>query len=613
VTLSAAARRRLLGGSVALVLALAVPYAVPSLHWMEIWKADETYVPFWNVLGRGSESVAPVPQIDPQLREFQRLAQDDELLAKSEAGEPGDRLLDERAEAAHKAPKPGARPAPQAPGKGLSRALQEEPVLRVEDLPDANNADGASGGRPGQAAPETVLPVPAAPSLPAERPEVARGQAGPGRKTYPAYVPRPEDEEPVLQPIENMPALDHYFARLTLTDLGTPGAITRAGQWGDSVLGGDGLTHSLRRHLQARFGDAGHGYHNLGKYGIGYYHQGVRFNERSAWRSCEIIFKCRADRHYGYGGATSDSRGGAISRFATAPSGPGSRVSRFELWYLQQPGGGRLEVKADGEIVASVDSNATTLRDAVEVVRVEDGPHEFEVRALPGGLSRGYGVVMERDVPGVVWDELSLIGSFTQRLDYQDADHLSWQLQRRSLDLMVFMFGGNDVQRQESDLKHTMEPYEREYAAVISKFRSGLPRSSCMVMSLIDHAERQGTAIETREIVPRLVAAQRRVALAQGCAFFDTFTAMGGPGSIGRWYSARPQLAAGDLSHPTSRGQGVIAALVYRALMQGYADFRKAHAGEKLASVEKPPSVGAGRSITAVTAPPSVPAPAAAP
>jgi hypothetical protein len=101
-------------------------------------------------------------------------------------------------------------------------------------------------------------------------------------------------------------------------------------------------------------------------------------------------------------------------------------------------------------------------------------------------------------------------------------------------------------------------------------------------MSLIDHGTREENTVRTRSIVPRLVASQRRVAEAQGCAFFDTFHAMGGENSIGRWYQARPQLAAPDFSHPTAAGQGVIATLVYRALMKRYAEYRQHMVGQPL-------------------------------
>jgi lysophospholipase L1-like esterase len=446
----------------------------------------------------------------------------------------------------------------------LSAEREEE-----EPEPGAEQRAGASTAAPANeatAGPERQVPSAAEP------------------RVFPEYHRRPEEAGKLVAVIEGPQALDHYFGQLTLTELKLPGAITRAGQWGDSVLGGDGLTNALRQRLQARFGDSGHGFHALSRYSVGYVHHGVRFDDRGGWRSCEIIFKCRPDAHYGYGGVHSSSTGGAESAWRTNGKSPGDRVSRFELWYAKAPDGGRFQVRIDEGVTRTIDTRASTLTDAVEVFSVPDGPHSFELRAAGNGLARGYGLVLERDVPGVVWDELSLIGSFTQRLDYQDAEHLGWQLRRRNVDLMVFIFGGNDVQREYGDLKTTMQPYENEYTRVIRKFRAGRPEASCMVMSLIDHGARVENTVRTRSIVPRLVSSQRRVAEAQGCAFFDTFHAMGGEDSIGRWYQARPQLAAPDFSHPTAAGQAVIATLVYRALMQRYAEFRERRAGQPLPS-----------------------------
>ena len=429
---------------------------------------------------------------------------------------------------------------------------------------------------------DTELPAAAAPAV-AE--VVAKPEVAPGRM-FPDYVSHPDDAEKLIQRIENPEALDHYFGQLTLTDLKVPGAITRAGHWGDSVLGGDGLTFALRKRLQERFGDAGHGFHALSKYSIGYGHRGVRFQDRGNWRSCEIIFKCRPDQRYGYAGVHSSSSNGGVSTWQTAKSAPGDRVSRFELWYSKSPDGGRFQVEIDGADAAVVNTRADEVGDAVEVFQVPDGPHSFEVRAAGGGAARGFGVVLERDVPGVVWDELSLIGSFTQRLDYQNADHLAWQLQRRGIDLMVFMFGGNDVQREFDDLKTEMRPYEEEYTRVLRKFKNGRPEASCMVMSLIDHGVRSEDGVRSRGIMPRLVNSQRKVALQAGCAFFDTFSAMGGLNSVTRWLRARPQLAAPDLAHPTLAGQGVIATLIYRALMHEYAEYRKQVAGTPLPELD---------------------------
>lgn len=405
--------------------------------------------------------------------------------------------------------------------------------------------------------------------------------------TYPAYTAHPEDAELGPIAIENADRLDYYFSKLTLSELGTPGAITRAGQWGDSVIGGDGLTESIRHALQERFGDAGHGFHIMGKYNRWYHHRGVRYEEVRPWDTCLVISKCqRETMRYGYGGATSASSGRAMSRFQTMPreSPPmfGEKVSRFELWYQKRPDGGGFEIRVDGRVDRVVNTRAAAFGDDVETVRVPDGEHSFEVAAVGPGVSRAYGVVMERDGPGVVWDELSLIGSFTQRLDYQNAQHLADQIKRRDLDLMVFMFGGNDLSRENTDLRRNTDLYEREYARVIRKFRAGKPEASCMVMSLTDHAQHVGEAIVSRTMVGRLVAAQRRVAEQEGCAFYDTYDAMGGAGTVERWRKADPPMAAPDLRHPTIIGQRYIGNAFYHALMSAYASYRRRHEGQPL-------------------------------
>ncbi|HVZ34263.1 MAG TPA: GDSL-type esterase/lipase family protein, partial [Polyangiaceae bacterium] len=335
-----------------------------------------------------------------------------------------------------------------------------------------------------------------------------------------------------------------------------------------------------REHLQRRFGDAGHGFHALGKYSRWYGHRGVHYEERRSWETCLIIFKCQSDRRYGYAGVTSLSRGRSLSLWRTVPEEMGHAWSHFELWYQKRPDGGSFEIRVDGHFARSVQTKAGEVSDAVERLQLPDGAHEIEVEALGNGVARGYGVVLERDQPGVVWDELSLIGSFIQRLDYEDPEHIAGQVRERHVDLLAFMFGGNDLQRENTDLRLTTEPYEREYERVVRKLRVGRPQASCLILSMTDHARRENDAIVSRPGVARMVAAQRRVAERAGCAFYDTYTAMGGAGAVQRGRISKPELFSADLHHPSLSGQRLIGMLVYQALMQGYAAYRRGHEGQ---------------------------------
>lgn len=392
----------------------------------------------------------------------------------------------------------------------------------------------------------------------------------------PAYAPHADDAEAVEVSLEHPEALDPFYAALTRTDLRYPQAITRVVHYGDSAIGNDGITGAIRTKMQARFGDAGHGFHLLGQPNASYRHQGVRFDERSPWAHCFIIFDCKSDGYYGLGGTTFESAGGAEIRLSTANKGAaGRKASRFEVWYAGLPKGGKLRLKLDDEEPREIETAAPHFEDRWEVIETEDGEHTLSVRAAGGGKVRAFGVVMERSVPGVVWDEMSQIGALTRRMLNFDDAHLQRQISRRDPDLLVLMFGGNDMNTQ-----GTMEKYRGEFAAVIQKFRAARPDLPCLVMAPLDHGERDGSGrIVTRPIVPKIVLAQREVAAAEGCAFFDTYQAMGGAGSMGRWVRSSPALGAGDLSHLTHHGHKVVGAMLYRSLMQGYKQYRERVAG----------------------------------
>jgi hypothetical protein len=99
---------------------------------------------------------------------------------------------------------------------------------------------------------------------------------------------------------------------------------------------------------------------------------------------------------------------------------------------------------------------------------------------------------------------------------------------------------------------------------------------------MTDHARRVDGAIVSRPGVVRMVAAQRRIAAAEGCGFYDTYTAMGGSGAVERGRASQPPLFSPDLHHPSLSGQRQIGALLYGALMRGYAGYRRSHQGQAL-------------------------------
>lgn len=463
---------------------------------------------------------------------------------------------------------------------GEGEALEAE-ARAIAELRRATREAAAPAPAPTQPKTLTALAHPVATAREEKEPE----------PVFPPYEP----EEPVPRPehgIEPPEALDHFFRKLTLADLGVEGAIARAGHWGDSVLGVDGITSGIRRRLQRRFGDAGHGFHLMDRYNPSYRQQGIEFIPSPGWNRCLIIYECsKRDRRYGYGGLIARSTGGAAASFGTTKEGFGSTVSLFELWFAYQEHGGKLEIAIDRSDKYVVDTRGEHLADGWYTVAVQPGQHTFQVRAIGGGEVRTYGVVLENDGPGVVWDGIAHIGGSTRGLRTHDPEHIANQIRRRGLDLIVFMFGGNDLARVYVDLKESMQPYHEEYTEVIQRFRAGRPEASCLIMSLTDHGERTADdRIVSKPFVKRLVAAQREVARAAGCGFFDTYHATGGEGTVARWYRAIPRLIAPDLGHPTGTGHEVIAGLVSNAILYGYEQYRARMVGKPLPELRPRPA-----------------------
>jgi len=72
----------------------------------------------------------------------------------------------------------------------------------------------------------------------------------------------------------------------------------------------------------------------------------------------------------------------------------------------------------------------------------------------------------------------------------------------------------------------------------------------------------------------QMVQAQRDAAFEQGCAFFDSVAAMGGPGSLKQWRTHRPPWAEPDLKHLNARGRDRMGAMMFDALMRAYRSWK---------------------------------------
>ncbi len=369
-------------------------------------------------------------------------------------------------------------------------------------------------------------------------------------------------------------ALESFYAALAKTASGVPNSAVRVAHYGDSLIVSDFMSSTLRRRFQARFGDAGHGFILIAKAWKWYLHYDVSHTSSEGWTVNRIVNPRIADELYGYGGISfRSSEMGVKATFGTSKPPPGGlpdegfgrRVHSWQVHYLEQPKGGKFDLSIDGKKVQTVDTDGKDkLLKTVTVAADDDGEHTLEVKVGGGAEARLFGVAMEREVPGVVWDALGVLGGRARMLDINDDAHWAASLRARDPALIVFQYGTNES----TDTGYPMDQYEQTLEAVLRQARAALPNASCLVVGPMDRAGKGGT--ETLPIIIRLEEAQRKVAFKVGCAFWDTFLAMGGNGAMGRWVKAKTQLGGGDYTHPTYAGASILGDLLYSALMEGY-------------------------------------------
>lgn len=392
-------------------------------------------------------------------------------------------------------------------------------------------------------------------------------------------------EHPIEDPAK---ALDAFYASLARTDAKQAGAITRVTHYGDSPITNDGITSTVRRLLQTRFGDAGHGFILMDRPWAWYNHEAITFTSGGGWDDNPMGPGSNTGE-FGLGGVSFQANGpGKYARFAPASTGEtGKNFSRMEVYYMQEPGGGQFSVNVNGESGHTISTSGDAPTSGFHEIRApQSGANTFEVKSA-GGSVELFGAVLENDGPGVVYDSLGVNGAYAGLLvSAMNENHWAEQLRHRNPSLVIINYGTNESQYASPD---QMQRYEKDLREVIRRVRVALPTVSILVVSPMDRGKRApGGKIITMPSIPLIVEMQRRVALEEKCAFFNTFQAMGGDGTMAKWAAGKGKnhLVGGDLTHPTAEGSEIVGSLIYEAINDGYTKY-KARAGNQLVAQGK--------------------------
>jgi len=368
----------------------------------------------------------------------------------------------------------------------------------------------------------------------------------------------------VVRPPENLSdpthALDHFYAALN------QGGPVRILHYGDSPTTGDLITADARALLQQQFGNAGSGFVLIARPWAWYNHRGVEM-DASHWKIDIAGIATLKDGMHGLGGVSFLGSPGATAQWKIKSP----RHSSIEIAYLSQPDGGAFAVDADDKEVGVVETAAEIKGPGYSTFEIPPGATKFTLRVTKGNV-RLYGAEFRTGKVGVIYSSLGINGANVTLLSRSfNERHWAAELRHYHPDLVIVNYGTNESGYAQF-VDKTWAPEMKE---VVRRLRAALPESSVLLMSPMDRGDRtNGGEIQTTPVLPRLVGIEARVAAETGVAFFNTFEAMGGEGTMARWYTSEPRLVSADFIHPTPAGAKMVGELLYNALHDGFIQYK---------------------------------------
>lgn len=365
-------------------------------------------------------------------------------------------------------------------------------------------------------------------------------------------------------------ALAPFFAAL---DNKTTSQPVRILQIGDSHTANDSLSGRMRERFQARFGAAGRGWLPAGVPFKYYRPQLVSVSEEN-WRHV------KPNDHAGIAlgldavAAESEPRDAVMTIDSTEPEG----FDRFAVEYLAQPDGSAFTVAADGGAPVRVSTASSVTAVSRFDLPLDRPAHRVELRAEGRPPAALLGWDVERQTPGVIYENHGTIGATVGIIEQMTPEAVSFEMAEHKPALLIVAFGTNEGFDDRLDL----EAYGGRFASAVQALRRAAGGVPVLVLGAPDgnRHDKACTAAPCGSSDPCAWSApaklapvrdiERRVAAQNGWAYWDWFDAMGGVCSIDRMSQANPPLAMPDHVHLSSAGYQAMADLLFGDLMHAY-------------------------------------------
>src|SRR5690606_11152788 len=341
----------------------------------------------------------------------------------------------------------------------------------------------------------------------------------------------------------------------------------RIAHYGDSEIEGDLITADFRQYLQEKFGGTGAGFLSITSQDIAF-RTSTKHTFSNNWNTASVFSGSIRDVEIGIDGSVSIPQGRAWVKYETTGRFKNLRsFNTARVFYNNAKPNAKIYYSFDGgreipvELKTGSAVNEIVLKADGEVKSFRFSAEDKSANFYGVSLESGNGVYVDnfplRGNTGVSIRDFSgrILKDFNKLMDY---------------DLIILSFGLNVASSNLSDYTW----YEKEMIKAVNLLKTSFPQASILIVSVGDKGIKKGSSFVTDPNIPKLVAAQRNIAVKSGVAFWNLFEAMGGENSIAKWVNAKPPLAFKDYTHVNLPGANKIADMMADAILDAYKNFK---------------------------------------
>jgi len=348
--------------------------------------------------------------------------------------------------------------------------------------------------------------------------------------------------------------------------------------YGDSQIEGDRMTNIVREKLQSRFGGSGCGLINPLPVAPP---SSVILSQSSNWK-----------RHSAYGyddGKCGHQNFGpmcSFARFTPANTAADSntlvqafvefrpssmataKCKQFDevvLFYGNCSHPCRVTVLADEIAIDTKQLSVTSGNESVTFSIPQSKRLRFEFESATSPDVYGFSLNSKH---GVGMSNIALRGNDGSAFFRVNANSMVPAFKELNAGLFILQFGGNSVpylSGRESARKHGAS-----FRTHIQRFKNMHPGASIVVIGPSDMSTSIEGVMQTWPFLDELNQGMKEAAFAEGCAFWDMFSVMGGRNSMINWVNHSPPYAGPDYTHFTPAGARKMAELLSKAILDEY-------------------------------------------